>query len=119
MPVTPAYRAYVEDQLGRVVDLRSRPMFGGVGLYDGDAFFGLVDDDVLYFKVDDATRARYQGRGMRPFQPGGEGPSMSYYSVPPELVDDVEALAEWAREAADAARRAKKSKRTPAGRKSR
>lgn len=30
-----------------------------------------VDDDVLYFKVDDETRPRYERRRMRPFDPMG------------------------------------------------
>jgi TfoX/Sxy family transcriptional regulator of competence genes len=25
-------------------------MFGGLGIYSGELFFALVDDDVLYFK---------------------------------------------------------------------
>jgi len=34
-------------------------MFGGVGIYCGDLFFGLIDDDTLYFKVDDSNRSDF------------------------------------------------------------
>lgn len=39
MAVSPTFRDYVLDQLGRVAaDVRSRGMFGGVGLYSGELF---------------------------------------------------------------------------------
>ena len=109
MPVSPEYRAYVEDQLGRFVRLRSRPMFGGVGLYADDLFFALIDDDVLYLKVDDATRPRYEARGMAPFSPTEEM-SMSYYPLPDGTLDDPEELRRWADEAVEVARRARERK---------
>lgn len=106
MAVSAEYRAFVEDQLGRIVRLRSRPMFGGIGLYADDLFFALLDDDVLYFKVDDATRPGYVARGMPPFQPPGEI-SMGYYRVPGGALEDIEELRSWAEEAVEVARRAK------------
>ena len=81
MAVSEGDLAFVLDQLAGLGDLRSRRMFGGVGLYCGDAFFGLIDDGILYLKVDDTTRARYTRRRLKPFAPGGM-PSMSYYPVP-------------------------------------
>ncbi len=32
-------------------------------------FFGLIADDVLYFKADETSRVEYEQRGMGPFQP--------------------------------------------------
>lgn len=106
MAVSPDFRAFVEDQLGRVVPVRSRPMFGGLGLYSGDRFFGVVDDDVLYFKVDDDTRPRYRRRGMRPFEPMGT-PMNGYWQVPAGVIEDAEELESWAREAIEVASRAR------------
>ena len=116
MPVSAHYRAYVEDQLGRIVRLRSRPMFGGVGLYADDLFFGLLDDDRMYFKVDEATRPGYEARGMTPFVAGGETMS-GYYRVPGDLIDDLDELRSWAEGAVEVARRAKgrKPSRSPGG----
>ena len=106
MAVSPDFRAFVEDQLGRVVPVRSRAMFGGLGLYSGDRFFGVVDDDVLYFKVDDDTRPRYRRRGMRPFEPMGT-PMNGYWQVPAGVIEDAEELESWAREAIEVASRAR------------
>lgn len=106
MAVSPEFRAFVEDQLGRVVPVRTRPMFGGLGIYSGERFFGVVDDDVLYFKVDDETRPRYRARGMRPFEPMGT-PMNGYWQVPAGVIEDPEELESWAREAIDVAGRAR------------
>ncbi len=86
-------------------------MFGGVGIYAGDLFFALIDDDTLYFKVDDSNRADYEARGRRPFRPYGDGGEvMQYYDVPEDLLDDPESLRSWAEKAIDVARRAKRKR---------
>ena len=83
-------------------------MFGGVGIYAGDTFFALIAGDVLYFKVDDATRPDFEARGSRPFMPfGDEHGVMQYYAVAEEILEDVEELRAWAEKAIDAARRKK------------
>ena len=65
MSVTEGFRAFVLEQLARVTPaLRARNMFGGVGVYSDDPFFALMDDDVLYLKVDDVNRARFEARGL-------------------------------------------------------
>jgi DNA transformation protein len=83
-------------------------MFGGVGIYAAELFFALLDDDTLYFKVDDATRPQFESRGMAPFRPyGEEGEVMGYYEVPADVLEDPEALGVWVEEALAVARRAK------------
>jgi len=98
MPVRPQFVAWILEQLAGVSALRSRRMFGGVGLYSGDRFFGLIDDDVLYLKVDDSNRGDFVARGCRPFQPVKEKPeySMSYYDVPVDVLEDADELTGWA-----------------------
>ena len=110
MAVSPEFRAFVEDQIGRVAPVRSRPMFGGLGLYSADLFFGVVDDDLVYFKVDDATRPRYVERRMRPFDPMGS-PMNGYWQVPADVIEDADELASWVRDALDVAQRAAKKPR--------
>jgi DNA transformation protein len=104
------FRSFVLEQLGRVVrDVRGRSMFGGVGIYSGDVFFALIADDTLYFKVDDRTRPEFESRNMDPFRPyGPDGEVMQYYCVPAEVLEDAEALADWAERAIAVARRARK-----------
>lgn len=110
MPVSPEFRAFLEDQIGRIVPVRSRPMFGGLGLYSGDHFIGVVDDDLVYFKVDDETRPRYRKRGMKAFDPMGS-PMNGYWQVPPDVIEDADELASWVREALEVASRGRKRPR--------
>jgi DNA transformation protein len=114
MPVTDSFVAFVLEQLDPVGDIASKRMFGGVGIYAGDLFFALLDNDVLYFKVDDSNRADFESAGMGPFQPyGPAGEVMKYYQVPVAVLEDPDELAGWAAKAIAVARakkgRAKKS----------
>jgi DNA transformation protein len=106
MPVSHSYRTYVLEQLASLGGVTARSMFGGLGLYHDGLFFGLVDDDTLYLKVDDTTRGDYEAAGMGAFRPSAdEGPSLSYYEVPGDVLEDAGALARWAAKAVDVARR--------------
>jgi DNA transformation protein len=98
VPVSPSFRTFVLDQLSRVVPrVRARSMFGGVGIYAGELFFALIDDDTLYLKVDDTNRPDFEARGMEPFRPYGEGGEvMQYYQVPDDVLEDPDALRPWA-----------------------
>jgi DNA transformation protein len=111
--VSPSFRTFVLEQLARVRrDIRARNMFGGVGIYAGDLFFALVDDDLVYFKVDDKTRAGFEARGMGPFMPAGAGGEvMQYYQLPDEVLEDPEKLGPWVEDAIDVARRRKSRNR--------
>ena len=113
MSSSQSFRAFVIDQLSRVVTrVRSRAMFGGFGIYAGDRFFALIADDTLYFKVDDSTRPDYEALGMKPFQPYGPGTEgMKYFQVPPDLLDEPEALRPWAEKAIAVAGKKDKKKR--------
>ena len=113
MSVSADYLAYVIDQLTSFGRVASRRMFGGVGLYSGELFFGLIADDTLFFKVDDSNRPDYTTRGCKPFQPFPDDPeaySMSYFEVPADVLEDPDELMLWARKAVAAAQ-AKRSQR--------
>jgi DNA transformation protein len=110
MSVSPSFRAFVVEQLQRATPgIRTRSMFGGVGVYAAEIFFALMDDDTVYFKVDETTRAEFEARGMGPFRPYGEdGEVMQYYQVPADLLEDAEELRPWVAAAIGVARRAKR-----------
>ena len=100
MRVSSGFREFVLDQLAALPGIRDRSMFGGVGLYADDLFFGIVASDVLYFKVDDSSRQDYERAGSRPFKPYADRPmTMSYYSVPIAIVEDARTLVAWAKRA--------------------
>jgi DNA transformation protein len=112
MSVSDSFRTFALDQLQRTVPhVRARSMFGGVGVYAGELFFGLMDDDILYFKVDDSNRGRFEERGMGPFRPYGDvGEVMQYYEVPADVLEDVELLTSWVEASVAAARKAKRGR---------
>lgn len=112
MSVSAGFQAFVLEQLQRTVrDVRARGMFGGVGVYAGDLFFALMDDDVLYFKVDASNRGRFEERGMGPVRPYGDGGEvMQYYEVPADVLEDAEALAPWVEASVAVAKRAKRER---------
>jgi DNA transformation protein len=105
VPVSASYLDYVLEQLAGLGEVHSRRMFGAAGLYRGEQFFGLIDDNVLYLKVDDVNRADFLARGMAPFCPYRDKPeySMSYYQAPADVIEDAEQLVDWARAAVRAA----------------
>jgi DNA transformation protein len=99
MAVQPQFLAYVLEQLDSLGHLSSRRMFGAVGLYSGELFFGLIDDDTLFFKSDESNSADYTARNMPRFMPFPERPEavMAYYQVPADIIEDAELLVAWAR----------------------
>jgi DNA transformation protein len=110
--VSAEFRDFVLDQLARVPDLKSKRMFGGVGLYSGERFFGIVAADELFFKVDDSNRAAYEAAGSEPFRPVLDRPvSMSYWRVPLEVLEDPAELVDWANAAVRAAANAPAKRR--------
>jgi DNA transformation protein and related proteins len=117
MPVSREFLDHVADQLRGFGPIAIRRMFSGAGLFRSDLMFGLVAGDVLHFKVNDANRPAYLAAGAKPFtyrRLGGPAHLTSYYEVPAEILDDADALAEWARAAWAAAQSKAKPKRAKA-----
>ena len=101
--------------LGRLLPfgpVLSRSMFGGFGFYMDDTMFALIAYDQMYFKVDDGNRQEYIDAGMAPFTYEGKKKpvQMSYFLLPPDVLEDPIELAEWAGRALDAAIRSKAKK---------
>ena len=115
MAVSEELKAYVVEQLELAgFDVRSRRMFGGVGIYLDDDFCALIapDEGALYFKTDDSNRKDYEDAGSKPFMPyKGRATVMSYYRVPEEIVEDSDRLRAWAKKARAAARAAPRKRR--------
>lgn len=124
MPVSADFRDFVLEQLARAGAVTARAMFGGYGLYsEAKVLFGVLDDDAVYFRVDDESRAAYESAGSRPFAPiPGQQPMRSYWELPAEVLEDHEELAAWraralvAAESARAKKSAKQGATTSAGR---
>jgi DNA transformation protein len=109
MRVTESFRAYVLEQLAGVEQVRAHAMFGGVGLYAADLFFGILAADTVYFKVDDSNRPAYEAAGMTVFKPyADKAMAMPYYQVPASVIEDPAQLAAWATAAIRVATSARK-----------
>lgn len=117
MTVSPSYQSMIVEQLSRALPaVKARRMFGGVGIYSEQAFFALIAEDTLYFKVDQETRREYETRGMPPFRPFGEGGAeMQYFQVPEDVIEDTDALRVWSERAFAVARRKRRSGRRGGG----
>ena len=112
MAVSTSYKAFVLEQLSQVAPVTAKGMFGGVGVYCEGLFFAIMDDDSLFFKVDDSTRGDYQAQGMKAFDPFKDGRTMEgYYEVPGEILEDEERLEAWMIQAVEVATRKKKPKK--------
>jgi DNA transformation protein len=108
MSVSRHYQDFILDLLGSL-DPVARRMFSGVGLFHGGAMFGLMVRDVLYLRVDERTRGRFESAGSAPFsyRRGEREVALSgYYAVPEDLLDRQDELVQWARDAVTVARAA-------------
>lgn len=109
MAVSMGFVAGIMDMLHPHGAITMRKMFGGAALYCDGQVFALVSDDVLYLKVDDGTRLNFEAEACGPFtyeMPKGTQVMASYHKAPDRLLDDVDELRIWARDAIAAARRA-------------
>jgi DNA transformation protein len=93
------FKEFVADQLAGLRGVVFRRMFGGYGIYRGPVFFGILYKGRLYFKTTESTRPRYAAAGMKPFKPTAKQTLKTYYEVPADVIEDAEALVEWAQEA--------------------
>lgn len=87
--------------------IRAKRMFGAWGLYCDEAFFAIVDDDVLYLKASAATRERFRAAGGKPFRYTARGVERAadYYTVPDGALEDFDELRPWTLLALSAAKR--------------
>ena len=111
MPESQDFEDFVADQLRHTVPVRTRRMFGGVGIYAGELFFAIIGNGRLYFKVDEKNRPDFEREGMDPFRPFDDHRVMQYFEVPVSVLEDSDALGRWAREAIAVAERARAKKK--------
>ena len=102
MPLNDGFKEFVKDLLADFGPITIRHMFGGAGVYADGVMFAILANDVLYLKADAAFARAFEAEGMAPFTyaPRGKPPvAMSYWEVPPRLLEEPDELVTWAREA--------------------
>jgi DNA transformation protein len=100
MAVSAEFLEYVLDQLELLGGVTSRRLFGGAALYQHGLIFGLVSGDAVYFRTDGSNQADYEAAGSERFDPMPDRPAkFGYFSVPPDVLEQPDELAGWARKA--------------------
>jgi DNA transformation protein and related proteins len=100
-PKSDGFKDFVLDQLAGLRGVSTRGMFGGYGLYRNTKFFGIIHQGRLYFKVTTAAAPRYKEHGMKPFRPNAKQTLKSFYEVPVDVIEEAEALTQWATDAVE------------------
>ena len=102
MSETAAVLAFAVDLFSDMGRVEARRMFGGAGLYAGGVMFGLVDDDIIFLKVDETLRADLAAAGARSWiyterkgPKAGIPQETSYWSLPESALDDPEEACAW------------------------
>ena len=120
MALSPEFSEHLNDLFAGLGPIRTQRMFGGAGVWLGDAMFALVVDDTLYMKADAELAAAYAGAGSEPFSYAtrdGTRTLAGFMRLPDAALDDPEAALAWARrslvpaEAAAARKRAAKARK--------
>lgn len=93
------FKDFILDQLTELDGVAAWVMFGGYGLYQRATFFGIIHKGRLYLKVSATTVPNYKDHGMKPFRPNAKQTLNSFYEVPIDVIEDAEALIQWATEA--------------------
>ena len=93
----------LRDDLAPLGDVSLKAMFGGYGLFESGVMFALVDrNGEPFLRAVEATEPRYVAAGSHKH-------GMPYWSIPDDVLADNATLLDWAREALDVARAAKRS----------
>ncbi len=107
MAVSESFLNYVRELLEPLGHLDEQRFFSGRAFRQDGVQFAMVMGGTLYFVVDEQTRLKYEDADSEPFsynKKGGTVDVRKYYRVPDDVLDDVDAIVDWAVEAIHAAR---------------
>lgn len=104
---------YIIDILSTFGNIKSRRMFGGYGMYSDSVMFALISDDEIYFKADNILAEKYKALGSYPFafKKDDKTIALSYWFVPPEILEDSDRLKDWFDSSLETAKNNKKKKK--------
>ena len=108
MVASDGFAEFLRDQLAPVGRITMRHMFGKTGVFCDGVMLAMVNDNTLYFRVDDENRAAFKEAEAVPplnYQKKGSSIDLSFWRAPERLFDEPDELIAWARAALAAARR--------------
>lgn len=124
MPLSSGFTDYALELLAGFGRIEAKRMFGGAGLYRDGVMFGILDDDVIFFRVDDALEVDLKAQGSAPWsysmKRDGAVREMGYWRMPETAADDPDEAVAIAKRAfaAAQARQAKRAGKPAAKKKS-
>ena len=112
----PAFGEWVLEHFAGLGPMRIKPMFGAAAVYADDLIWALLDDGVVWLKVDEENEPALRAAGSRQFTyptKDGQVMSMAYWSLPESAADDADEALAWARASIAAALRKAAKTRKP------
>ena len=118
MVASKGFAEFLHEQLAPLGRITTRRMFGKTGVFCDGLMLGMVAENTLYFRVDDANRATFNEAESFPplnYKKKGRSIDLSFWRAPDRLIDEPDELVAWAQAALAAARRvaAKRGRATP------
>jgi DNA transformation protein len=100
LSVSTSFKEFLIEQMAGFGPVTIRTMFGGAGVMRDGLMFALIDDEVLYLKADDETKAAFVAENLSQFTyvaKGGKKMEMAYWRIPERCLDDADEMAKWCR----------------------
>ena len=115
MALSAEFREFLLDHFSDLGPIEIKRMFGGAGLYLGDACFALVVDEKIMMRGDETLGPAFEEAGSEQWVYSNKtrgDVAMPYWNLPESALDDPEEAVEWARRSLGPAREAAAKKRT-------
>src|SRR3981081_21018 len=108
MVASDSFAEFLREHLAPLGHITTRRMFGKTGVFCDGLMFGMVTDNMLYFRVDDHNSDAFQEAKSFPplsYEKKGLTIDLAFWRAPERLFDEPDELVAWAQAALAAARR--------------
>ena len=89
--------SFIQEQLSGLGPIEPAKMFDSIWLHYNDEMFGKIVKNVLYFAANSESKQAFIDRKMQNLPDFLPNPSISYYQVPDDVIQDKDMLVEWAK----------------------
>lgn len=91
------------------LNIQSRKMFGGIGIFSDKIMFSLIYDGVFYFRSSKEIAHGYSSHSTQ-FQHPSRSSKMPYWSVSNQIINNKSKFTDWANNAFHLAKSLKRKK---------